>query len=126
MSDFTPSLEDYIEAVWFLSSGQPEVRLTDVANRLGLSKASVSRAMATLRETGYLEQRKYGALHLTEAGIRKAKEVAKRHELLERFLTEVLKVDAAAAKIDACRMEHAISRETMACLIDFMKKQETT
>ena len=123
MNEFTPSLEDYIEAVWFLTADQPETRLTDVAQRLNLSKASTSRAMSTLRDKGYLEQRKYGTLHLTPAGVKKAKEVAARHDLLENFLVSVLKVNAETAKLDACRMEHAISDETMSRLTDFMKKR---
>ena len=120
----TPSLEDYIEALGQLSANMEEVRLTDIALRLGLSKASVSRAMSTLRQAGYVEQRRYGTLRLTETGRVISTEVEKRHNLLERFLREVLGVDPAVAAADACRMEHAISRETMEKWVGFMDNFE--
>jgi len=122
MRDFTPSLEDYIEALGMLADQHGETRLTDVAERLKLSKASVSRAMKTLREMGYVEQRRYGSLHLTGQGKTKADEVRRRHELLERFLTGVLGVSPETAREDACGMEHAVSEETIQCWEKFMLK----
>lgn len=120
----TPSLEDYIEALGQLSGSLEDVRLTDIALRLGLSKASVSRAMSTLRQAGYVEQRRYGTLRLTDSGRAVATEVAGRHSLLERFLTDVLGVSPAVAAADACRMEHAISRETMDKWVEFMRGRQ--
>lgn len=122
MRDFTPSLEDYVETLGVLADQYGEVRLTDVAETLKLSKASVSRAMATLREMGYVEQRRYGSLRLTETGKTKAGEVLRRHALLERFLTKALGVSSETARRDACGMEHAVSEETIVCWERFMRE----
>lgn len=125
MNEFTSSLEDYIEALGFLSAELPEVRITDVALRLEVSKASASRAMTTLREAGYVEQRKYGALRLTGLGAEKAGEVAARHKLLEAFLSGVLGVQNETARLDACRMEHVMSAESIEKLQKYMENFKT-
>lgn len=117
----TPSLEDYIEALYELERQNGEVRLTDIAARLNLSKASVNRAMNALKESCLVTQRPYGALHLTDEGRTRAAEVSLRHHLFLRFLTETLGVSADTAEYDACRMEHAVSTETVARLRDFLQ-----
>jgi Mn-dependent DtxR family transcriptional regulator len=88
------------------------VRSIDVANELGCAKPSISRAMAILRRSGYLEMDRHGALTLTEAGLQKAQSIYERHRLIARFLSDVLGVDQAIAERDACRVEHVISQET--------------
>ncbi len=115
----TPSLEDYIEAIYALGDRDP-VRLTDIATRLGLSKASASRAIATLQNEGMVTHERYGTLTLTELGLIRAQEVSRRHMLFKRFLIERLFLSEEIAEQDACRMEHAVSAQTVAALENFM------
>ena len=56
--------EDYLETVLQLSEENEKVRTTDVANRLGVSKPSVNRAMKILACDGYIEQEKIGRAHV--------------------------------------------------------------
>jgi DtxR family Mn-dependent transcriptional regulator len=42
--------------------------------------------------------------------------------LLKDFLSKVLKVGEENAEEDACRMEHAVSSETVEKLFEFMSK----
>ena len=118
----SPSLEDYLEAVFELEEQSSEVHMTDIAVRMNVTKASVNRAMGALKDAGYLAQRPYGTLHLTEAGRGKAAEVSRRHHLFVRFLTDTLGVSPATAEEDACRMEHAVSVETVQKLLLFMDR----
>ena len=58
---------------------------------------------------------------LTEAGVERASEVRKRHDLLCRYLTDVLGVSKDIAEVDACRMEHIVSEEVMSKIKDILK-----
>lgn len=122
MSKLTGSLEDYLEAIYMLRRQQGEARITDLAGRLGLSKPSANRAVATLCEEGLAAHERYGSVELTDEGERIARDVCFRHEALLRFLMYNLGVDSAQAEEDACRMEHVISEETLLKLIAYSEK----
>lgn len=107
--------EDYLEAILILQQEKGTVRSIDVAQKLGFSKPSVSRAMSILRTDGYIEMEKSGAITLTEQGERVARTMYERHNLLTNWLTG-LGVSPWVAANDACRMEHALSEETFNCL----------
>ena len=107
--------EDYLEAILVLKKEFGIVRSIDVAQHLGYSKPSVSRAVSILKASGHLTMEKDGRLELTEEGVRVAREIYERHELLTRWLIN-LGVSPEVASEDACRIEHDISAETFQCL----------
>ena len=107
--------EDYLEAILALRNEKGSVRSIDVAQYLGYSKPSISRAMSILRENGYLTMEKDGRLNLTEEGERVARNIYERHRFLTEWLIR-LGVPAEVAEEDACRIEHNISEETFRCL----------
>ncbi|MGH0053406.1 MAG: metal-dependent transcriptional regulator [Sphaerochaetaceae bacterium] len=113
--------EDYLEAVLALSEQHEKVRTTDVAQRLGVSKPSVNRAMKVLSSEGYIHQETYGDIHLTEKGRLKASQVYFRHKTLTSFFREVLGVNPVIAEQDACLIEHDISSETMEKLASYLR-----
>jgi DtxR family Mn-dependent transcriptional regulator len=108
----TESLEDYLEMVGFLSE-DGEVRVTDIASRLGVSKPSVLSALKTLEEQELLEHKRYQTVTLTKKGTIKSAEIRNRHQFLTNFLIAVVGVDAVTAERDACKMEHILSPETI-------------
>ncbi|MFA6844655.1 MAG: metal-dependent transcriptional regulator [Sphaerochaetaceae bacterium] len=116
--------EDYLEAVLAIEEEKTVVRITDVANRLGVSKPSVSRAMKNLMEGGYIDQPSYGDISLTAKGRTIASQVYFRHKTLTLFLNEVLGVDKDVATHDACLIEHDISSETLEKLAAFLQAQQ--
>jgi DtxR family Mn-dependent transcriptional regulator len=107
----SPSRENYLKVMLELSGGE-RIRSTDIANALGVSKASVSNMMNILREEGYVDKENYGAVCLTNSGRSVAADIKRKYDLLRGFLLSVLGVDAVTAAEDACRMEHLISQET--------------
>lgn len=117
----TPSLEDYLERVFFLEKQSQEVRVTDIAISMNLSKPSVNRAINTLKNAGLINHEHYGVLSLTDEGRKIAKNVAERHILLKHFLIDLLNIDADIAEKEACIMEHAVSQHTMEKLSDYLK-----
>lgn len=117
----TSSQEDYLERIYDLSLIDEHVRSIDVARALNVSRASVNKSLGGLKDEGYIEQEPYGTITLTKKGRAIAKEVRTRHNALRTFLTEVLKVDYETADIDACEMEHAISKHTADRLYAYLK-----
>jgi DtxR family Mn-dependent transcriptional regulator len=108
----TQSLEDYLEMVSFLSD-DGEVRVTDIATRLKVSKPSVLTALRTLEEQGLIEHERYRTVTLTQKGALQAAEIRERHDFLTSFLRDTLGVNPETAEDDACKMEHILSEETI-------------
>ena len=118
----SPSLEDYLEAIYFLQEKNKDVRVTDLACQLNISKPSVNRAINNLKKTGYVEHENYGLLKLTQSGFVFAKDIAIRHATLKKFLCNLLGVDKNIAEIEACNLEHSMSNDTIIKLQDYLKK----
>ena len=115
------SAEDYLVAILAIKEEKGLVRSVDVAQRLGVSKPSVSRAMGLLRENGYITMGREGWLELTPAGYEIADRIYERHRLLTEWLT-VLGVSPDVAAEDACRMEHVISPASFQKLAELYRK----
>lgn len=119
-SDITVSSENYLEVIYDLAAEGKSVRSVDVAKEMDVSKASVNKAVGVLRDAGYVTQQLYGSIELTPSGRARAKEVMLRHQVIKRFLIQILGVNEVQADEDACRMEHVVSEETMARWTEFM------
>ena len=104
--------EDYLKAIFVLQQENGCVRSLDVAERLKVTKPSVSRAVKLLCEGGFLTMDQSKLLHLTPLGASAAEEIYERHRVLNEVLLS-LGVTPAVAERDACRIEHVISRETI-------------
>jgi len=109
----SPSLEDYLEAIYNLRRLNASVRVTDIAVELGIAKPSVNNAMALLKEKGFVNQEKYGLVELTAAGEQRAEYVLTKHTNIKAFLMKVLGVDEVTAEVEACKIEHVISDDTV-------------
>ncbi len=118
--------EDYLETIYLLTKKSPFVRSVDVANELGFTKASVSRAMRILREEGLIVVGDDGGIKLTKAGSKRAISVYERHTLITDFFSQFLGVNPVTAEKDACKIEHVISEETYLRLRSFMTEKGYT
>ena len=103
--------EMYLETIHVLLKQRGQVRSVDVAEYMGYSKPSVSRAMGLLRNGEYILIDKDGYITLTASGQALAQKIYERHTILSRMLT-ALGVSPETAAEDACRLEHAISDES--------------
>lgn len=116
--------EMYLETILRLSETNEIVRSIDVAQAMGFSKPSISRAMKNLRENGYISiNPETGSITLLEKGKEIAEKIYERHLVLTSCL-EALGVSAATAQDDACRIEHVISDETFQALKNHIQKIE--
>lgn len=113
--------EMYLETIHILSLKGGHVRSLDVAEYMGFSKPSVSRAVGLLRNGGYIVVDEDGYITLTDAGHGVAEKIYERHTVLTDFLSS-LGVNAETAAEDACKIEHDISDESFRAIKQLMKK----
>ena len=120
-ANLSASLEDYLEAIFNLASESNIARSKDIAESLGVSRASVTGALRVLREKGLANYKPYGYVTLTEPGRAAAAEIARRHEILKSFFINVLGVEVDLAQRAACKAEHALGPGIIARLLRFVE-----
>ncbi len=113
--------EMYLETILILSEKLEHVRSLDVAEYMGFSKPSISRAVGLLKSAGYLLMDPAGFLTLTDLGRTVAEKIYERHTTLAKFFMAI-GVDEKTAQEDACKVEHYISDTTFARIKAFAQQ----
>ncbi len=99
------SHEDYLEAIVMLGGSQSKtVRSVDIATKMGVSKASVSKAVTSLRTQVCLSSLITEISPLPEDGYKYGCAVLKRDEMLTRFLVEKVGLSEEVAEDEACQI----------------------
>ncbi len=117
----TASMEDYLEAIALLSEVGNQVKVSEISKVLEVKKPSVTAALTKLKNMGLVTHKKYGEVKLTRRGVKIARDVYHRHNILRSFLADILGVDSAIAEKDACGMEHSLSKASLDRLAMFIK-----
>ena len=115
--------EMYLESIYVLTKKNGTVRSIDIAEYMGYSKPSISRAMGLLKDGDFIRIAKDGTITLTRAGIAVAEKIYERHTLLSNLLIR-LGVSEETASEDACKLEHAISDESFEAIKNFVMNYE--
>ncbi|MEF9918727.1 MAG: metal-dependent transcriptional regulator [Eubacterium sp.] len=120
----TESIEDYIETIYldFLKDNRG-VRITDLAQAMGVSKASANDAVKKLKTLGYVDHERYGQIYLTDNGEAMGIKIYEKHCIIKEFLTDILEVTSQIAEEDACCIEHVISEETFEKMKHYLNKE---
>ncbi len=105
-------VEDYLERILELINNKGYARVVDIAQRLQISKASVTNMVQRLDAEGLLKYEKFRGLVLTTAGEALAQNITHRHQLLTDFL-KLLGLDDEVIYHDVEGMEHHISPPTL-------------
>lgn len=113
--------EDYLESILILKNKNGFVRSVDIANHMGFSKPSVSRAMGILEKDGYIEFGIGNMINLTQKGQEKAEDIYSRHQFLTKFLVKITGVPEDQAEKNACRIEHVIDSDVAAGIKNWME-----
>lgn len=121
--DMQESGEMYLETILVLSQKEAPVRSLDIANHMGVSRPSVSRAMAILKNGKYIHIDDQGYISLADSGRKIAEKIYERHVVMSKFLIG-LGVDKRIAEEDACRIEHIISDESFDKVKEYVKENE--
>jgi len=116
----TELAEDYVELIAELLEERGEARGTDIAQRLGVSNATVVKTLKRLQDEQLIRQEPYRAVFLTDTGQKLAADGRRRHAIVERFLI-ALGVKAEVARIDAEGIEHHVSADTLDAMERYLK-----
>ena len=108
----TNSQEEYLKTIYLLQKNNEKIRVTDIANKLKITKPSVNKAINLLKELELINYETYGDISLTEKAQEIAKNIIKRQDIIEMFLVHILELDHKKAVEEAKKMKHAISEET--------------
>lgn len=119
--NMTASHEHYLRAIWAVQSRRGYARLTDVARELGIAPPTLSLGIKALEARSLVTHDDHRFLLLTEAGERVAREVHHRFAVTHAFLHGVLGIPERLAREEACRLEHDMSPDTAARLVDLLK-----
>jgi len=117
----TPTMENYLEAIYNLGHEKRAVRVKDIAKRLGVKMPTVTNMLKTLNDRGLVDYERYEYLELTDQGEHVGKEIDRRHHILRNFLMNILGIEFDRADEEACSMEHAIGPATLDRLVAFME-----
>ena len=120
------SLEDYLEAIFNLADEFNAARSKDIAERLNVSRASVTGALRLLKKKALVNYEPYGYITLTEDGAKTAAEVTKKHKVIESFFVDILNIDADTAQDAACMAEHALGNDVVSklmCFVEYVNQQ---
>lgn len=112
--------EDYVELIAELIADRGEARAIDLAERMGVTPATVANTLNRLKRDGLVESRPYRSIFLTPQGADMAARSRARHEVVVRFLL-ALGTSAEIAETDAEGLEHHLSDETLTMMDAFSR-----
>lgn len=109
MNEITPTIADYLEAIYNMIDEGKTVIAARIADRMDVSRPTVSATLRRMRDQGLVAINASNQITLTERGLRLARENIRRHRLTERFLTDLLGLEWHVAHTEAQAFEHGLS-----------------
>ncbi len=116
------SLEEYLKTMYVLNKQNGRVRVTDIAEKMNCTKASVNKAVHNLKDNGLLNYEAYGTIELTQNGENLAKKILEAYDIVYLFLKDVLNLDAANAQKEAEKIKTVIADDTINKLAKYVHK----
>ena len=112
------SQEMYLETILRIRKRKGSVRAIEIAEALGYSKPSVSRAVGIMKKDGFITVRSDGLIELTESGQKKAENILGRHKSLTEMFVK-MGLNPENAEENACRVEHVITEEAFEAIKNY-------
>lgn len=112
--------EDYLRAIFLLKEEGQKTGVTQIAEKLKLSKSTVSERVKDLAKDGFVVNNHYAEVELTKAGFLIGEKLTYKHRLIEVFLHQVLHLEKEKVHKEAEILEHAFSDEVTARLAKFL------
>ena len=120
-ASITSHLEDYLEAILFVSGSSGQAHASVVAEKLGVTRASVTGALRALANRNLIVYHPYQPVILTDEGRKVAQACANRHRFLHRFFRDQLGMEDVEAEAVACKVEHVASETVLSRMAEFSR-----
>ena len=117
------SLEEYVKAMYVLNRQNGQIRVTDIANKMNISKASVNKAVKNLNDEGMLNYEAYGDITLTKKGEELAQKLLEAYDIGVLFFKDVLGLDEEEANKNAEGLKTSISDKGFNALARYVHKE---
>ena len=118
--DLSITKEDYIRAIYTLNEASLGTGVTQIADKLNLSKSTVSGRLKDLVKDGLVVAEPYAEVQLTKTGYEVGEKLTFKHRTIEVFLNSVLKIPRDKVHEEAHKLEHAMSDEVIKRLSRFL------
>lgn len=118
----TKSLEEYLKTMYILKKQNGNIRVTDIANKMSCSKASVNKALNNLKQNNLITYETYGPIELTNSGIDLAKKILEAYDIVYIFFKDVLNLDKEKAKSEAEKIKSMLDDDTLNKLARYVHK----
>jgi DtxR family Mn-dependent transcriptional regulator len=109
MADATVAEEEYLQTIFWLQEAGLPMTGANIAKAMQLSAPTVHEMVGRLERDGYITRAADKSISFTADGLEHAETIVRRHRLIERFLTDVLKIPWDDVHEEAERLEHAMS-----------------
>ncbi len=116
--------EDYVELIADLIDVNGEARAVDLAERTGVTPATVNSTLQRLARDGLIRKARYRSVFLTDEGRELAEQARERHRIVRDFLL-ALGIEREIAEIDAEGIEHHASEMTLQAFKTFLDRKTT-
>ncbi len=123
VSGFSQGQEEFLELVYRLTASGGVARTSVLADELKSTLGTVTNLVERLEKKGLVSHQPYRGVILTNKGRLVASKIVERHRLLERFLTDFLKIPSERAHKYACRMEHSVDKEVVGAIANLLSNQ---
>ncbi len=124
MDKVTYAMENYIKAIYYICAQNTTARISEIAAKMGVSKASASKAVSVLENKNLVNRSHDRTLYLTPEGMYYAALISDRHETIKTFFNVILNVTPTIADKDACSFEHSISMECLQSMSRFLEEHQ--
>ena len=121
MKKLSANIEDYLVTIRDLVDERQSARVSDIADRMSVSRPSVTQVVTRLTRFGLVNHEHYGDVFITDTGREIADSVSYRRDLFKQFLVDILRAPEKAAEKDACKLGHSIGEDCTANLANFVR-----
>ncbi len=117
------SLEEYLKTMYVLNQQNGNIRVTDIANKMNCTKASVNKAVNNLKDNNLVIYESYGKIELTTQGEDLAKKILEAYDIVYLLLKEVLNLEEKQAHSEAEKIKLAITDNTINKIAKYVHKE---
>lgn len=117
------SQEEYLKTIYIIQKQDKQPRVTDIAEKMHCTKASVNKSLKILTEQELINYEPYGKIELTEEGTKLAKKILEANDIVYLFLKEILGEEKDIAEEEAKEIKMVMKDTTLNKLAKYVHQE---